>query len=73
LRRLRPEQWNCGTIGWLLDAAGDVEGVRNALQWLAAGPFKDRPLKMTVGAAGATKVTTLDALLAERAEAGSAP
>jgi cytolysin-activating lysine-acyltransferase len=73
LRRLRPDQWNCGTIGWLLDAAGDVEGVRKALQWLAAGPFKDRPLKMTVGGAGAAKVTTLDALLAERAEAGSAP
>jgi len=72
LRRLRPDQWNCGAIGWLLDAAGDVDGVRKALQWLAEGPFKERPLKMTVHGAGATKVTTLDALLAERSEAGSA-
>ena len=73
VRRLRPDQWNCGSSAWLIDAAGDVEGVRKALLWLAAGPFKDRPLKLTVGGPGATKVTTLDALLAERTEAGSVP
>ena len=73
LRRLRPDQWNCGTIGWLIDAAGDLEGVRAALQWLAAGPFKERPLKMTVrGAAGTTTVTTLESLLAEQEETAGA-
>lgn len=74
LRRLRPDQWKCGATGWLIDAAGDVEGVRTALQRLAAGPFKEWPLKMTVrGAGGATTVTTLEALLAERTDAGSIP
>ena len=69
LRRLRPDQWNCGEIGWLIGAAGAVEGVRTALRWLAAGPFKERPLKMTVrGVAGGTTVTTLESLLAEQAE-----
>jgi hemolysin-activating ACP:hemolysin acyltransferase len=69
LRRLRPDQWNSGTIGWLIDAVGDPRGVRNALQWLAAGPFKERPLKMTVrGTDSASIVTTLDAVLAQRPE-----
>jgi hypothetical protein len=44
--------------------------VRTALQWLAAGPFMERPLKMTVHGAGeVARVTTLEALLAERSEA----
>ena len=70
-RRYRPDQWNCGAVGWLIDAAGEAEGVRNALRWLAAGPFKERPLKMTVrGSGGVVQVTTLGALLAERADNG---
>jgi cytolysin-activating lysine-acyltransferase len=72
LRRLRPDQWNCGTIAWLIDAAGDAEGVRRALQWLAAGPFKERPLKMSLPGAGGTTVTTLKDLLAGRSESASA-
>ena len=72
LRRLRPDEWKNGPIGWLIDAAGDVAGVRAALQWLAAGPFKEKPLKMTVGGGGgAARVTTLGALMAEPAEAAS--
>jgi hemolysin-activating ACP:hemolysin acyltransferase len=72
LRRLRPDQWHAGAIGWLIDAAGEAEGVRAALQWLAAGPFRERPLKLTVrGAGGAASVTTLEALLAERTDTGS--
>jgi hemolysin-activating ACP:hemolysin acyltransferase len=68
-RRLRPDQWNNGTIGWLIDAVGDAVGVRTALLWLAAGPFKEQPLKMILrGADGAALVTTLGALLTERAE-----
>jgi cytolysin-activating lysine-acyltransferase len=72
LRRLRPDQWNCGTTAWLIDAAGDAEGVRRALHWLAAGPFKERPLKMSLPGAGGTTVTTLKDLLAERTETASA-
>jgi hemolysin-activating ACP:hemolysin acyltransferase len=72
LRRLRPDEWKNGVIGWLIDAAGDSVGVRTALQWLAAGPFKEQPLKMTVRGEGETaKVTTLGALLTEAAEATS--
>jgi hemolysin-activating ACP:hemolysin acyltransferase len=74
LRRMRPDQWNCGAIGWLIDAAGEVEGLRNALQWLATGPFRERPLKMAVRGEGAgTTVTTLEALLGERIDTGSVP
>ena len=71
LRRLRPDQWKCGTIGWLIDAAGDAEGVLTAMQWLVTGPFKDLPLKMTVSReVGEANVTTRQAVLAERREAG---
>lgn len=72
MRRLRPGEWKEGTIGWLIDAAGEAAAVRNALQWLAAGPFKERSLKMILrGAGGAVEVTTLGTLLAERAEPAS--
>ena len=65
-RRLRPDQWRSGTIGWLIDAVGDPQGVRNAFEWLAAGPFKEQPLKMTVrGADGAAVLTDLRTLLAQ--------
>jgi len=65
LRRLRPDQWNSGTTGWLIDAVGNPTGVRNALEWLAAGPFKERPLKIALrGADGTGTVTNLQALLA---------
>jgi cytolysin-activating lysine-acyltransferase len=71
LRRLRPDQWKCGEIGWLVDAAGSAEGVRAALHWLASGPFKDQPLKIVArGASGATRIATLDAWLAERTDSG---
>jgi hemolysin-activating ACP:hemolysin acyltransferase len=69
IRRLRPDQWNCGGVGWLIDAAGDAEGVRAALQWLAANPFRNCPLKVVVrGVKGVTEVTTLAAMLATRGE-----
>ena len=52
---------------------GNAEGVRSALQWLAAGPFKEGPLKMTMrGGDGDMGVTTVQALLAEQANIGSA-
>jgi hemolysin-activating ACP:hemolysin acyltransferase len=72
LPRLRPDEWKNGAIGWLIDAAGDPVGVRTALQWLSAGPFKERPLKIIVrGEGGAAKVATLGALLTDAAEAST--
>jgi cytolysin-activating lysine-acyltransferase len=71
--RLRPDQWKSGEIGWLVDAVGTPAGVRAALQWLAAGPFKQRALNVIVrDAHGTASITTLAALMAVRAEAGSA-
>ena len=68
-RRLRPDQWACGEIGWLIDAAGNAAGVRSALQWLSAGTFKDRPLKVPMRSRdGVTNVTTLHAMLAQQAK-----
>ena len=70
LLRLRPDQWNCGTIGWLIDTSGEAEGVLTAMRWLVTGPFNDVPLKMTVcGEGGEANVTTLQAILGERPEA----
>ncbi|WP_052833170.1 toxin-activating lysine-acyltransferase [Bradyrhizobium sp. LTSP885] len=71
--RLRPDEWKCGETAWLIDAIGNAEGVRTALQWLAAGPFKERLLKITMrGADPVMDVTTLQTLLAEQANIGSA-
>ncbi|MGO9007267.1 MAG: toxin-activating lysine-acyltransferase, partial [Beijerinckiaceae bacterium] len=73
LLRLRPDEWKSGEIGWLIDAVGNPAGVRAALQWLATGPFKERALKVVVrDNSGAPKVATLGALMAARAETGSA-
>jgi hypothetical protein len=63
--RLRPDQWKSGTIAWLIDVAGDAVGVRSALQWLAAGPFRQAPIHMIVrGKDGVAEETTLGALIA---------
>ena len=40
--RLRPEEWRSGDIGWIVDLAGDPRGIQGALEWLKAGPFKDK-------------------------------
>lgn len=63
--RLRPDEWTSGEIGWLVDVVGRPAEIRSALQWLAAGPFKERPLKMVVrDELGGAGVTMLDKLLA---------
>ncbi|MEY9524040.1 hemolysin-activating ACP:hemolysin acyltransferase [Bradyrhizobium japonicum] len=67
-RRLRPDQWKCGEIAWLIDVAGSTEGVHSALQWLAAEPFKERSLKMVMRSSDGISVTTLDAALAKEAD-----
>lgn len=58
---LRPSEWKCGEIGWIVDWAGDPPGVAAAIAWLKAGPFKDRNAKIVVRElSGLAHVTTLD-------------
>jgi cytolysin-activating lysine-acyltransferase len=66
--RLRPDEWKSGDIGWLIDAVGDGKGLDAALQWLKAGPFKERPLNLvTQGKQGSPVASTLETLMADRA------
>lgn len=72
LLRLQPDEWQSGTIGWLIDAAGSPAGVKAALRWLNEGPFRERALKVVVREeSGAAKVAMLAALLTEHATKGS--
>jgi cytolysin-activating lysine-acyltransferase len=65
--RLRPDEWKSGDIGWLIDAAGAGKGLDAALQWLKAGPFKERALNLiTHDDQGRPTVSTLEALMADR-------
>jgi len=62
--RLRPDEWKSGDIGWLIEAAGDSKGLDAALQWLQAGPFKERTLNLiTRDAQGTPTVSTLESLI----------
>ena len=59
--RLRPNEWKCGEIGWIVDWAGDPPGVAAAIAWLKAGPFKDRNAKIVVRKlSGLAHISTLD-------------
>jgi cytolysin-activating lysine-acyltransferase len=61
--RLRPDEWKCGEIAWIVDLVGAPAGIANAVQWLKAGPLKEREAKVVVrDAKGGARVTTLDAL-----------
>jgi len=51
--RLRPEEWKCGDIAWIVDLVGAPAGIVNAVQWLKAGPFKGREAKVVVRDANA--------------------
>jgi hemolysin-activating ACP:hemolysin acyltransferase len=65
--RLRPDEWRSGEVAWLIDAVGDSKALNAALQWLKAGPFKERPLSLIVrDKQGSATVSTLDALLVGR-------
>jgi cytolysin-activating lysine-acyltransferase len=62
--RLRPDEWKSGNIAWIVDLVGAPAGMRHALQWLKAGPFKDKNLKLVVrDAMGVVRVETLVALM----------
>jgi len=69
--RLRPREWKCGEIGWIVDWAGDPPGVAAAIAWLKAGPFKDKNAKIVVRElCGPAHVTTLDDVAAASHEEG---
>jgi cytolysin-activating lysine-acyltransferase len=46
--RLRPDEWKCGDIAWIVDRVGAPAGIANAVQWLKAGPFQEREAKVVV-------------------------
>jgi len=59
--RLRPDEWKSGEIAWVVDLVGAPVGVRQALQWLKAGPFKGRSAKvLTRNSNGATAIGTVE-------------
>jgi hemolysin-activating ACP:hemolysin acyltransferase len=63
--RLRPDEWQCGEIAWLIDAVGSAQGVGAGLRWLKQGPFKERGIKLATNAGnGGPKVRTLDEIIA---------
>ena len=65
---LRPDEWESGDIGWIVDWAGDPSGVASALAWLKAGPFRNRNAKIVVrDLSGRARVATLDEIAAASA------
>jgi cytolysin-activating lysine-acyltransferase len=72
--RLRPGEWKCGEIGWIVDWAGDPRGVSAVIGWLKAGPFRDRNAKIVVRELGGqARVAALDDVAAASAEGARAP
>ena len=61
--RLRPDEWKCGEIAWLIDAVGSAEGIKAALRWLKDRPFKDKSLKLIAQGSDGVRVETLDHIL----------
>lgn len=62
-KRLRPDEWTGGEIGWLIDAVGGSTEIHSALHHLANGPFKDRELKIAERHERGTSITTLKSIL----------
>jgi len=71
--RLRPDEWKCGDIAWIVDLVGAPAGIANAVQWLKAGPFKEREAKVVVrDASGAVRTETIVRVTEDAQKAGSA-
>lgn len=75
--RLRPDEWKCGEIAWIVDLVGEPRGVASTIDWLRAGPFRERDAKLIMrDASGLARVSKLgESKLSElgpiRAESGS--
>jgi cytolysin-activating lysine-acyltransferase len=46
--KLRPDEWRCGEILWLVDAVGDPKAIPLLLRQLQGGPFKGREAKVRI-------------------------
>jgi cytolysin-activating lysine-acyltransferase len=58
--RLRPDEWRCGDVLWLIDAVGDVKAIPQLLEQLKATTFTGRVAKMrTQGPNSRPAVATL--------------
>ena len=70
--RLRPDQWKCGDIAWIVDLAGNPRGIAKAVEWLRAGPFKERDawLALPDGRGGA-RVETIACLASQVPESAA--
>ena len=71
--RLRPDEWKTGEIGWIIDLAGDQRGLAVAINWLKAGPLKDKTANIAVNdATGAVQVLKIEDLFASWKAQGGA-
>ncbi len=71
--RLRPDEWRAGENVWIVDTAGEAPLIGGALAELAAGPFKDKVVKVAVlSGEGGPRVEMLDALLKRAVDAAKA-
>ena len=69
--RLRPEEWRCGEILWLVDAVGEPRILAGLLKQVTETTFKGRELK--VRQSGADGKVVVAVLAAQNAGATSAP
>jgi hemolysin-activating ACP:hemolysin acyltransferase len=59
--RLKPEEWRCGDIVWIVEAVGEPRVVAAALQHLKQNELKDRVVRMRVkGSDGKAAVGRLE-------------
>jgi cytolysin-activating lysine-acyltransferase len=59
--KLRPDEWRCGDIPWLIDAVGDAKAVPILLKMIQETPLKGRKVKMrTHGADSRARVGLLN-------------
>ena len=70
--RLRPDEGRGGDIAWIVDLAGDPRGVAKAVEWLRAGPFKERDAWLAVpDGRGGARVETLASVARQVPEGGA--
>jgi cytolysin-activating lysine-acyltransferase len=71
---LRPDEWRCGEIAWIIDLAGSRHGVAGTLQWLKSTLFKDKDAKVLArDAKGMAHPATLDPLASAMLRTTSEP
>ncbi len=67
--RLRPDEWACGNIWWIVAAVGESRAVADGLRHLAGTVFKERQVKVALAdTQGRVRVTPIDDLIGRVAE-----